>query len=276
MSGDHEWQTISLVRAGALARVSFARPEKKNAMNPRLHEEMLQAVSLLNADDEVRVIVIAGSGGSFCAGADIKEFFSELEHDPARRARVMETARAWMWDAVAQSPKVTLAMIDGVCLGGGMLVAMACDIAVASDRALFGLPEINWGHLPGGAASAKSIEMMGSRRALYYALTGKTFGGREALDFGLVNEVVAHEALPGHVDALAGELAGKSPWALRSIKEIYRAVPGMKLPEVHDYVNAKLDQLRLLDAGGHRSRGMQGFLDKRLRTTEKPGPAEPQ
>jgi trans-feruloyl-CoA hydratase/vanillin synthase len=263
-----DYRTIAIGVTGAVARVTLSRPEKRNAMNPRMHEELAHALPILIADPLARVIVITGAGTTFCAGADIKEYFRDLEGNPLEQARVFELARHWMWDVLAQASKPTIAMVNGHCFGGGFLVSLACDIVVASDRAVFGLPEINWGHLPGGAASLKTIEAMGSRMALYYAMTGEKFDAATALRERLVTRVVPHETLEAEVDELAGALAAKSAVALQSIKEIYRAAPSLGMNHIHDFVQAKVDQLRVRDTGGLREKGMSEFIAGKLRTTD--------
>ncbi|MEP9379077.1 enoyl-CoA hydratase-related protein [Aquabacter sp. CN5-332] len=267
----YTFDTLAVELAEGIARVTLNRPEKRNAMNPRMHEEMHRLLAGLNADPEVHVIVITGAGKSFCAGADIKEFFNDLEGQPEARAVIMEVARQWMWEGIAGSPKATIAMINGHCFGGGLLVALACDIAVAGSAALFGLPEINWGHVPGGAASKKTIEAMGARQALYYALTGENFDAETAARTGLITKTVSQERLAEEVDALAKTLAAKSPFAVRTVKEIYRAAPDLDMTILHDFVAAKIDQLRIRDTAGNRSKGMQDFIGKRLRTTAPMG-----
>jgi trans-feruloyl-CoA hydratase/vanillin synthase len=262
-----EFTTLAVAAGDGVARITLMRPEKRNAMNPRMHDEMAALLPALNDDPAVRVIVITGAGESFCAGADIKEFFRDLEHQPVLRAKVMETARRWMWESLAQSPKATIAMINGHCFGGGLLVALACDIAIAGDRAVFGLPEINWGHIPGGAASLKTIETMGARMAIYYAMTGENFDATIAARTGLITKAVPHDRLEADVTALATTLAAKSPIALQTVKEIYRAAPRLGLDGIHDFVAAKIDQLRVRDTEGLRNKGMTDFIGKRLRTT---------
>jgi trans-feruloyl-CoA hydratase/vanillin synthase len=267
-----DYRTIVVESSAGVARVTLSRPEKRNAMNPRMHEEMAHALPTLVADPEVRVIVITGAGSTFCAGADIKEFFRDLEDRSVERARITELARHWMWDVLAQAGKPTIAMVNGHCFGGGFLVSLACDIVIASERAVFGLPEVNWGHLPGGAASLKTIEAMGSRMALYYAMTGENFDAATALRERLVTRVVAHDELQAQVGQLAATLVAKSPAALQAIKEIYRAAPSVGMANIHDFVQAKLDQLRVRDAGGLRERGMADFIAGKLRTTDTGGP----
>jgi trans-feruloyl-CoA hydratase/vanillin synthase len=108
-----DYRTIALERIGHTARLTLSRPEKRNAMNPRMHEEMAHALELVVADSKVHVIVITGAGESFCAGADIKEFFRDLEDQPQEQARIIELARHWMWDVLANAPKPTIAMVNG-------------------------------------------------------------------------------------------------------------------------------------------------------------------
>ena len=262
-----ELSTLRLDIEGHVAWVTLSRPDKRNAMNPRMHEEMAGLIPRLNDDPELRAIVITGAGKSFCAGADIKEYFHDLEDKPDLRRKYVEMARHWMWDSLAQSPKATVCMINGHCFGGGLLVAMACDIAIAGDRAVFGLPEINWGHFPGGAASLGTIEMMGMRKALYWAMTGENFDAATAERDGLITRAVPHDDLEAEVRRVVGLLAGKSPAAIQTIKEVYRLAPRVGMEGIHDLVTAKLDQLRARDAGGLREKGMSDFMGKRLRTT---------
>jgi trans-feruloyl-CoA hydratase/vanillin synthase len=250
-----------------VATITLNRPDKRNAMNPTMHNEMSELLKSINADPEVRVIVITGAGKSFCAGADIKEFFKDLEDKPLLREQILATAWDWMWKLLAESPKATVAMINGHCFGGGLLVAMACDIAVAGDEAIFGLPEINWGHVPGGAASLKTIEFMGYRKALYYAMTGISLSPEKAEEEGLITRSVAQSDLLSEVTTLANLLAEKSPPALKTVKEIYRHASHMTIDQTHDFVNSKVDQLRLKDADGLRNQGMNAFINKQLRTT---------
>lgn len=265
------FSTIRLDHQGAVARVTLARPEKRNAMNPKMHEEMAALIPALNDDPEVRVIVITGEGKSFCAGADIKEFFRDLEGQPALKQKYLALAQHWMWTSVAKSPKATVCMINGHCFGGGLLVALACDIAIAGDQAVFGLPEINWGHIPGGAASLATIESMGARKALYWAMTGENFDAATAERDGLITRAVPQEQLAAEVERVCGLLAAKSPVALQTVKEIYQLAPRVGREGIHDFVNAKVDQLRARDAGGLREKGMADFIAGKLRTTGHEG-----
>ena len=262
------YQTILYALRDGVARITFNRPDKRNAMNPRLHDEMHALMEEVNADPAVRVVVLTGAGPAFCAGADIKEYFKELEDKPAERDRVMRTAERWIWTLFARSPKPTITMINGYCFGGGLLVVLASDVAIAGSNAVFGLPEINWGHVPGGAASKRTLEAMGVRQATYYALTGETFGPDLAERYGLITRSVPQEGLAAEVDRVAAKMTEKSPQALQTTKEIYRNAAAMDDMQIHEYVNAKIDQLRVRDTGGMRAKGMVDFVDKK---SFKPG-----
>ena len=182
------YQTLRIEIKDKIARIILNRPDKKNAMNPRLHKEMTEALEKLRYDDAAAVVVITGAGNSFCAGMDLKEFFQDLKvKKPKEFDRYYRMATDWRGRTLRYFPKPTIAMVNGFCFGGAFSIVEGCDLAVAADEATFGLSEINFRLFPGGSVSKSLANLMRPRDALYYGLSGRPFNGKEAARIGFVN-----------------------------------------------------------------------------------------
>src|SRR5262245_4384439 len=217
------YATVAIEKAGGVALVSFNRPDKKNAMNPQLHEDMTAALEELRYDDEARVLVITGAGDSFCAGMDLKEVFHALKDQPARYDRVIRLATEWRGRTLYYFPKPTIAMVNGYCFGGAFTTVASCDIAIAADEATFGLSEVNFGHLAGGIVSKVVADLMLPRQALFYLMTGEPFDGKKSAEIGLTTLSVPKKDLLARTMALAETLKAKNPHGLRACKEAVKS-----------------------------------------------------
>ena len=254
---------IKLEREAHIAKLTISNPPANTWTLESLNQLKELATELSN-DRSIYALVLTGEGEKFfSAGADLNNFASGDKSQAADMALAFGEA----FEALSAFDGVSIAAINGYAMGGGLEVAMACDIAIAGDEAVFGLPEINWGHVPGGAASLKTIEFMGYRKALYYAMTGVGLNSKKAEEEGLITRSVAQTELLNEVTVLARLLAEKSPPALKTVKEIYRNASRMTIEQTHEFVNAKVDQLRLKDSDGLRHQGMNDFINKQLRTT---------
>ena len=189
----YDYQNVKVEIRNGIAWTMLNRPEKRNAMSPALHDEMDDALARLEHDDEVKVVVISGTGGNFSAGQDLKTFFRELENKPYERAKAAEAANRWRWARLYQYNKPTIAMVHGYCVGGAFMQLLACDFAIAADNATFSLSEVNWGILPGALVSKAVVDTVLPRHALYYACLGEPFDGKEAARIGMVNFAVCAE-----------------------------------------------------------------------------------
>ena len=168
------YETLLVTKESGITTIAFNRPEKRNAMSPQLHGEMFDLLTDLRYDKETRVIVLTGAGENFCAGQDLKQYSLEMESQPERvRDEVREKVRRWRNEMLRTLPQPVIARITGWCLGGALTVTAGCDIAIASEEALFGLPEVNFGHFPAGDTTAVLTEHLQPKHGLYYALTGK-------------------------------------------------------------------------------------------------------
>src|SRR5213592_4813798 len=263
------YETVKVEREGdGITWVILNRPEKRNAMNPTMHFEMLDILTDLEVDPETRVLILTGAGVSWCAGQDLREYFRGLENKPAERARAGRAAQEWRWHRLFYFPKPTIAMVNGYCFGGAFTPLIACDFAIAAEDALFGLSEINWGIFPGGLVSRVLADAMCYRDALYYIMTGDPFDGKKAAEMKLINYAVQKEKLREETIKLAKKLMEKNPQVLRAVKEVYKYCRDMDYNQAEDYMGAKGVALRATDPEKGREEGMKQFLDQK---TYRPG-----
>ena len=254
-------KTVRLELEDGIAWVIFNRPEKKNAMSPELHEEMDWLLADLETDPAVRVVVITGAGNSWCAGQDLQKFFRDGVDDAAKAKRLREVSERWRSIRLSNYDKPTIAMVNGYCFGGAFTQLINCDYAIADETATFGLSEVNWGMIPGGIVAKVLVDIMPFRDALWYATTGESFDGKKASELRLVNKAVPKERLREETVALAKTLMEKNPHTLRAIKHCMRRVRDMDYFQAHDYLAAKLSDMKLADQGKGREEAMKQFLD---------------
>ncbi|MCX5207765.1 p-hydroxycinnamoyl CoA hydratase/lyase [Kitasatospora sp. NBC_00240] len=238
-------ETVLVEIEGPVATISLDRPEKKNAMNPQMHADMNAALDEIEAAGGVKVVVVTGNGDSFSAGMDLEECFLRPYEDPQLFYRTNLVALRW-FKRLKAFPAVTVAKVNGFAFGGGVLVTGICDLAVASQGALFGLSEINFGIFPAGGASWAAANNLPRKEALYYILTGDTFTGAQAREFGLVNRAVPAEELDAETDRIVAKLVRKNPVTLELAKQVYEHNRATDLPTAIDYDQAKLWELSRL------------------------------
>jgi feruloyl-CoA hydratase/lyase len=258
-----QYETLLVSSEGGITTIAFNRPEKRNAMSPKLHEEMFQLLTELRYDKETRVIVLTGTGENFCAGQDLKQYSLDMENQPERvRDEVREKVRRWRNRMLRTLPQPVIARITGWCLGGALTVVAGCDIAIAAEEALFGLPEVNFGHFPAGDTTAVLSEHLQPKHGLYYALTGKMMTAKEAERIGLISKAVPRAELDREVAELAKCLAEKSPMALKAVKEAWY-YSSYATPDVAYEVSNLISQRTIREHGGRP--GLEQFVQKKLR-----------
>jgi feruloyl-CoA hydratase/lyase len=268
MSERTESETVVFEVKGGIAWVKFNRPDKRNCMSPKLNRQMLRVLNELEFRDDVGVLVLTGEGTAWSAGMDFKEYFRDSEAQGLKGVRESQRgAYAW-WDRLRWYQKVTIAMVNGWCFGGGYGPLFACDLAFCSDEAQFGLSEINWGILPGGGATKVAAELMPMRKAMYHALLGENLGGKEAEAAGLVNESVAPARLEARVTEVAEKLLQKNWETLKAAKDAMRRVREMTYNNAEDYLIRVQEALNWHDRTDGRHAGMKQFLDDK---SYKPG-----
>jgi feruloyl-CoA hydratase/lyase len=263
------WSTVRVKIDEGIAWIILNRPDKRNAMSPTLNREMCDVLETLELDDEAKILVLTGAGESWTAGMDLKEYFREIDGAPEIvQERVRREASTWQWKLLRMYSKPTIAMVNGWCFGGGFSPLVACDLAIASETAVFGLSEINWGIPPGNLVSKALADTIGHRKALEYIMTGETFTGRQAAEMGLVNRAVPLENLRDETVALARKLIAKNPVVLRAAKHGFKRCRELTWEQSEDYLYAKLDQAQLRDPEHSREKGLKQFLDEK---SIKPG-----
>ena len=248
-------------RKDGITFLTLNRPEKRNAMSPELHHEMDDALEKLAVDSDTKVVIITGAGKAFCAGQDLKTYFRGLSNDPVARSRAAAASESWRSYRLIGFPKPTIAMVNGFVFGGGLTPIVSCDVAIAANDAVFGISEINWGHIPGGLVGWNVNQVMSFRDAMWYSISGDTFNGKEAADMKFVNFSVPRKKLKAETLKIARKLLKKNPWAIRYTKEAIRSVRDMNMEQAADYLRCKSDALQRVDKEQGRQEGMKQFLD---------------
>lgn len=252
------FRTIAVERQGRVGWVWLDRPDVRNAFNAVMIGELRQALRGLAADAEVRVVVLSGRGPAFCAGADLAWMRDALRFSQEENLRESLDLAECLHDLYAL-PKPTIARVNGPAIGGGTGFVAACDIAVASTAALFGLSEVKIGVIP-AAISPYVLRRIGESRARQYFLTGERFDALRAREIGLVNEAVEPPQLDARVEAIVSSLLSSGPEALAKAKELLARVPGMSFEEAKRYTAEMIAALR---ASAEAQEGMTAFLEKR-------------
>ncbi len=257
MPADPDDEVLYSAAAG-VARVTINRPERRNAMSWGVIRGLRRAVARVAGDPDVRVMVLTGAGDkAFSAGADLGGM---ADHEPGFAA--IHDARgelAGLFDDMWTMGKPTLARVQGWAMAGGLGLALACDLVVASDRARFGAPEIDVGLWP-YMVTVPLMRSMPPKKALELMLTGRVVDAVEADRLGFVTRVVPHDELDGAVDELATTLAAKSPAAMRLGRSAFYAVWDMTAAEALPYLHAMLTVTANTEDAAE---GIAAFMDKR-------------
>src|SRR5690606_9424526 len=170
-----DWKNVLVELEDGIAWVTMNRPEKRNAMNPALNDEMVEVLDTIEVEKDAGVLVLTGAGDSFSAGMDLREFFRDVDHLPyEEQVHIRRSAWQWQWRMLMNYMKPTIAMVNGWCFGGAFTPLVACDLAIAAEEAQFGLSEINWGIIPGGNVTRAVVATMCHRDAMLYVMTGRT------------------------------------------------------------------------------------------------------
>jgi enoyl-CoA hydratase len=212
-----DFELLRYVEDGPVARVTLDRPEKRNALSIALSDELIRAIALVQETTDLKVLVIGGAGETFCAGDDITEMHAwGNANGVTRRVRLYQA----MANALEELDKVTVAAVDGFAVGGGLEITMACDFVVATDRAVWGMPEVDVGITPGWGGTTRMARLIGRRMTKEVNLLGALHPAARAVQLGLWNRVVPADRLDSEVDALVEVLLSKNQQAVRQLKFI--------------------------------------------------------
>jgi len=248
---------LTIATEAGIRTVTINRPDKLNALNRRTLHELDEAVDQAGKDLDVRVLVITGAGEkAFVAGADI----TEIRNQSATEARRFSQLGQDLMSRIENLDKPVIASIRGFALGGGMELALACHLRIASASARLGLPEIKLGIMPGFGGTQRLVRLVGTTRALGMVLSGEPIDADRALDLGLVNQVIPADQLDQTVRTLAAALAAAAPEAVRGILQAI-----LRGAETSMETGLALETARfaLCCATEDMREGTQAFLDKR-------------
>jgi len=251
------YTTLQLAFEDAIATITLNRPEKRNAVSFTLVGELLAALDEVERGG-AQALIVTGAGKAFCAGLDLEELKSLLgkTHDE----NVKDSARmAALFRRIYDFPKPTIAAVNGAAIAGGTGIATMCDFTLAVPEAKFGYTEVRIGFVP-AIVSSVLVWQVGHKIARDLLLTGRLFDAAEAHRFGLVNEVVAPEALRERARALAGQLLENSPTSLRATKELINGFIAASLDQ--QIADAVEDNARIRTTADFRE-GVTAFLEKR-------------
>lgn len=248
---------LLIEKKNSILKITFDRPEALNAVNQETAAELDKAVATLAGDPEIKVGLFTGAGDkAFVAGADVKEI---PLGDPAKSRAFVERMQK-VTREIETCRKPTIAAINGFALGGGMEIALACSIRIASEKARMGLPEINLGIMPGWGGTQRLARLVGVGRAMHMTLTGDHITAQEALQIGLVTKVVPPEKLQEEADALAAKLAQKAGPAMAAILQAIKE--SMELPTSKG-LELESRLFEFLSTTKEAAEGVKAFIEKR-------------
>ena len=249
--------TIVIEKHGPVIEVSLNRPDALNAISTELARELIAAASEISSDDSVRVVVMTAAGDrAFCVGADLKERNAMSDADFLQQRRVFRAA----FGGVLHLPQPTVVAVHGFALGGGSELALSCDILVADESAVLGLPEVTIGLVPGGGGTQLALRRLGPGRAADVVLTGRRIPAAEAEQLGLVDRLVPAGSAREAALELAQTIAANSPVATRAAKRALRSGWGLDYAAAMDVEDAAW---RTAAFSADRKEGIAAFNEKR-------------
>lgn len=253
--GDPAYEQIRYEVRGPMALVTIDRPEKRNAISLATLDELLHAADRAAADDDVRVITFTGAGEkAFASGSDL----AEVEFRDLKKA--LEPIVQGLAEKLERTPKPTIAAINGICFGGGLEVALGCDLRIASTNASFATPEGRLGIIPGGGATQRLPRIVGRGWGMHMLLMGEPIDAEHALRLGLVTRVVEPDALLDTAQEMAEHLAGFAPFVPRFMKAMVHS--GMEASLAAGLALEKFAQGALCETED-KVEGLRAFLEKR-------------
>ncbi|MFC2001492.1 enoyl-CoA hydratase/isomerase family protein [Chloroflexota bacterium] len=252
------YETIIVEMANQIGIITLNRPDTLNAINEQMSRELRQALSRMEEDGDIRVIVLKGAGDrAFCAGADIKE----------SRRRELQQQTKFLKGLIALTrqleniPKPIIAAVNGYAFGGGFELILSCDFVIATKDSSFSSPEINIGIIPAAGGTQRLPRLIGKAKAKELLFTGKSITATEAKEIGLINKVVSSkEELIEACLVLASELAEKAPLALMQLKHLVNKGVEMPLDLALDF---SYEAFTLLSVSEDRTEGQKAFIEKR-------------
>lgn len=246
-------------KEGAVGHVIFNNPAKHNAVSLDMWEAVNKALSRFEEDDDIRLLVVSGTGGkAFVSGADISKF--ESERATKEGVALYNKTSSAAYEKLYRFPKPTIAKVRGYCIGGGVNLAVGCDLRYCTEGSRFGIPAAKLGLGYGYGGLYKLSEIVGLARAMEMFYTARQFSAEEAYDIGLVNAVLEDDALDAHVDEVAERIAGNAPLTIAAIKAAAREIG--KDPDKRDLAKIEAMVQACYDSEDYVE-GRRAFMEKR-------------
>lgn len=249
--------SVTVESSGPIASITINRPEAKNALNRAVLAEIKEGVQKIAQDRNHRVLIISGQGGTFCAGADI----AEMKGLTAAQAEDFARHGHDTMNAIAGSDLISVAAMGGYALGGGLELALACDIRIAANTAKMGLPEVGLGLLPGFGGTQRLSRLVGRARAIELVCSGEIITAEQAERYGIVQKLVAPESLLDEARAFAEKfIKGRAPGAQKTAR--WLVVSGLELP-LSAGIEREINTFGELFNTREPVEGLSAFLEKR-------------
>ena len=258
MAGEH----LRVEREAAVMVLTMNRPEARNAFSPQMLSRLEDAWTEAEAEDDIRVVILTGAGGHFCAGADLKAMFGVADPDDPHARRFRKDSDL-AWRAMLRHrrfSKPLIAAVEGSCIAGGTEILQSTDIRVAGRGARFGISEVRWGLFPLGGSTVRLRRQIPHCRAMEMLLTGDHFSAEEALQMGLINRVAPDGQALNHARQIAARIAANGPLAVRAVKRSVQDTEA--LPEV-DALRVEMEIGQPLFATEDAREGTTAFAQKR-------------
>lgn len=254
-----DFDFLTFDRNDAIAILRLNRPDSLNSWNLRMREELRDAIKACVENDDLRVLIVTGTGRAFSAGEDVRGMGDLSAVGPKgfrRRVRMIHN----VFDEIEAMEIPVIAAINGVAAGGGLELALSCDFRIAADTARMGLPEGNVGLIPGSGGISRLVKLVGPARAKRLVMTGEIVPAETALAYGLVEEIVPADQLMDRAVAFAEQLAAKAPLALGSAKIVINQCVNVDTETGRNFERIAQSVLKLTD--DHKE-GAQSFIEKR-------------
>lgn len=251
-----EYELVRMENSGGICILTMDSQNNLNALSHQMLEELVAAVEALEADDDIRVVILTGAGKAFAAGGDI----AGMSRMTSKEAGAFSAYTVSLYQRIRNSAKIFIAAVNGYAFGGGCELVLACDLRIASKKARFALPEVGLGIIPGGLGTQRLPRVIGIQKATELILTGGNISSETALELGLVLEVTEDSQLMKCVYDIAEKVLKNAPVAVSYAKKCIRQSEDMSLSAGIEFENAMFS---LCFNTSDQKEGMQAFMEKR-------------
>ena len=251
---------VELTIEAPIAKIIINKPSSMNAFDEELCIEFVSRLNEVKKREDVRVVIIRGSGNTFSTGADLKRFAELLPNLTAKKVREVYPIMEQVFDGVDFLEKVTIASINGFALAGGFILAAVCDLRIASDKAMFGMPEIQFGMFPTFISIPRIARSIGLSLTQEIILTGDVFSAERAREIGFVHKVVPSDELEEATTRLANRIVDNAPLVVGKAKEAFIMLKKGQLENYKKFDNESLEKCVLSE---DFAEGVQSVLEKR-------------